>query len=748
MQGSFRLGDWFVQPATGRLTRDGRTVRVRAKVMDLLVFLAQHPGEVLSKDALLDGVWGTEALSESVLTRSMTELRQSLDDDAEQPRVIETIPKRGYRVIAPVGPVTSEGPSATDGRPEDRQFPPRWNGNSVEVPARDVTFGSAPTAGRVSRSTSRHVLWALVWVAVGAAAGGAAGSLLALRVPGDVPQLSKYYLQPPDGFTYGAVPSEPQPAISPDGRHIAVVATARDATRMIWVHSRDSLSPRPLIGTEGAGFPFWSPDGRWIGFFAGGKLKKIRAAGGPAETICDAAGGFGASWGGDGRVVFAPDRASGLFSVPASGGEPVPLTTLDTSRQETSHWFPHILPDGEHYIYLVRSARPEHRGIYLGSRRSAVRKRLTAADSHATFTAPGYLLYVREAALMARRFDLDRMELVGDAIPIAEDLTPGPSVRLAPFSASTAVLTYRPGGMVNTELVWTDRQGKPLHTVGAAGRYLTPALSADGARLAVDLLDHQAGTVDTWLLDMPRGVPRRFTFGPGVNGYPVWSRDGSRIFFASNREGTWRLHGESVTEDSLEAPPDATDDLVLLESTNEVLPQSVSPDGQSLIYVQRSDSTGFDVWLLPLSGAREPGPLLQTIFNETHPQLSPDGRWLAFTSDESGRLEVYVRPVATRGSKWRVSIDGGCQPRWRADGKELFYLHGRTIWSASIETLPSFRTGPPRALFDTRAGRTSGHDWDYAPSPDGQRFLFKELAFEASGAPLVVVLDWQAQLPR
>ena len=411
MQGSFSLGEgWSNRPRTVS-SGTGTPFMFARRSLDLLVFMARRPGEVCSKDTLMEGVWRTDALSESALTRSMTELRHALEDDVEQPNVIETIPKRGYRLIAPVHPV------------------------------------SLPTASKV-----RGVVWGFAGLLLGIAAAGLAMMIFSVRVPAHDPAVVRFLITPPEGSTFSALPLEPQPAISPDGRQVAIVAMARYATRTLWVQTLDSLAARQLAGTEDAGFPFWSPDGRWIGFFAQGKLKKIRISGGPPEVLCDAAEGFGGTWNANGTVLFAPSRGSGLSTVLASGGPPAHLTILDASHHETSHRFPQFLPDGRHYIYLVRSGGAEHRGIFLGSIGSNARTRLTDADSNAALVQPGYLLFVRGSALMAQRFDLRRLVLTGEPVPVAERVLPAPTVRFAPFSVSSSgVLTYRSGGTLKTD---------------------------------------------------------------------------------------------------------------------------------------------------------------------------------------------------------------------------------------------------------------------------------------------------------
>jgi DNA-binding winged helix-turn-helix (wHTH) protein/Tol biopolymer transport system component len=718
MQADFRLGDWLVQPSLGRITGNGHTIQVRAKVMDLLVFLAQHHGEVISKDALLDGVWGTAALSESALTRTITELRQALEDDAERPHVIETIPKRGYRLVAPVVGVTAATATSAGGL-------------TAAGPQADV-------------STVRRLAWRLAGLALGAAA-VAAWAVSARRV--DAPRVdlpvARFLASPPEGTTFAANPVDPQPAVSPDGRQIVTVAMAVDATRRLWVRALDSPAFRLLSGTEGACCPFWSPDSNVIGFFADGRLKKIRESGGPVQTLSTVSGGgTWGTWSPQGVLLFAPNLASGLYTVPSSGGQPVPLTTLDPSRHESSHRFPYFLPDGSHYNYLVRSSRPEHQGIFLGSMGTSDRRRLVAADSNAVYV-PGYLLFVRESTLIAEPFDLRRLELAGESVSIAERVVPAPTLRSAPFSASPSVLAYRSGGMHKTRLVWTDRAGSKLGTVGPPDRYLTPALSPDGKQLLVDIMNPGSGSVDTWVVDLTRHVSSRLTFGPSSHGYPVWAPDSVRFAFASDRRDAWNLYQRHTG-----APSDMASDHVVLESATDKYPQEWSSDGASLVYVAWNDATKYDVGVVTLTGDRKPVTLLRSAFNESQAQLSPDGRWLAYTSDESGRFEVYLQTFPPSGPKWLVSAEGGCQPRWRADGRELFYLHSQQMMSVSIEAFSPLKLGTPTLLFNAQVGRASVVTWDYVAAADGRRFLLKDLVFEEGGSPIEVTLNWQTLLRR
>jgi eukaryotic-like serine/threonine-protein kinase len=747
VQGDFHVGHQLIQPSLGRVIRNGIETRVRAKVMDLLVFLAEHPDEVLSKDRLLAGVWGTDALSESALTRSITELREALQDDAERPTVIETIPKRGYRLIAPVSPVPMPDPLAGCS-----VLPPAHDARLAAVPhlsakptwtPESVDLDRAQPGASVDHPMRTRLIWGLVGLAIGGA-GATAMSLMLVRESPAAHQapVARFLVSAPPGTTFAGFPDDPHPTLSRDGRHLVTVAIANNGARSLWVHAMESLAGRPLPGTEGAAFPFWSPDNQFIGFFADGKLKKVRVTGGTVEPLCTAKGIAGGTWSEQGTIVFA--LASGLHSVPSSGGDPVPLTALDVSRQETAHWYPHFLPGGRHYIYVVRSSRPEHEGIFLGTIGTGERKRLTTVVSNASYVDSGYLLFVRHSLLVAQPFSMHRLEVTEPAIPLAEGLFQGPFRRFAPFSASAGVLAYRAGSMQRTRLLRVDRNGNVLGVIGAPARYLTPAFSPDGKYLAIDVLDADAETTDIWVFDLVRETSSRFTFGPGFNGYPLWTLDGKSIVYASERDGAWSVRQRSLAEQPRLGP---ADDQVLLESRTPIYPQGWSPDGQSLVYVDRNESTGNDIWLLSLPEHRQT-PLLQTAYDEVDAQISPDGQWMVYSSDESGQIEVYVRPFSSTGAKWRISKDGGCQPRWRRDGMELFYRNVQHILSAPIKGGPSLGPSVGSTLLQTPAGRTARLAWDYDVAPDGRQFLVKELVYDEGASPMVVTIGWQALLAR
>jgi eukaryotic-like serine/threonine-protein kinase len=557
----------------------------------------------------------------------------------------------------------------------------------------------------------------------------------------------RFQVPAPAGLTWDSAPSAPYPAVSPDGRHIAVIATGPEGRNHLWVQALDTQAPRLVADTEDASYPFWSPDSRFVAYPAHGALRKVRASGGPPETICVlSSGGYAArdsiigsgTWSATGQILFSD--ATGLSMVAASGGEPVAITKLDATRGETSHRFPQFLPDGRRFIYLVRSTQAEHQGIYLGSLDSTERTRISDADSNAAYADDGYLLFIREATLIAQRFDPDRRRLTGEALPLGTAVVRGPTVRFAPFSASSTVLAFRSGAVTPTQLVRVDRRGRTLAAIGDPGPYpANPSLSPDGTQIAMALLDLQTGRSDIWLFDVVRGVRSRFTSHPAFELAPLWAADGRSILFASNRNGRWDIYERRLGETS---SLDREAERPVIESPTNKYPLTWGADGRTLVFTRLNAQTGEDLWLKAPTG--EETIFLQTAFDEREPQLSPDGRWMAYTSNESGQPEVYVRSFPAAAGVWKVSVNGGAEPRWRADARELFYVGpDRRMMAVSIAGGTTFTPGMPAALFHARIAETPW--WDYIVLPGGQEFVIKQ-ASAIPSSPLSVVLNWREGL--
>jgi eukaryotic-like serine/threonine-protein kinase len=545
---------------------------------------------------------------------------------------------------------------------------------------------------------------------------------------------------PPEIRVEVTTPSTDDPlsfAVSPDGRRL-VFSASNEGKSQLWVRPLDSVAARPLAGTDGARYPFWSPDSASVGFFADSKLKRIDIVGGAPQALANAVAGFGGAWNRDGTILFAPTGANPLSRVPAAGGEPVVVTRLDTGQ--ASHRFPQFLPDGRHFTYFVQGGSSQ--GVYVGSLDGVAPKRLANADAPAVVSPSGFLLFVRQTTLFAQAFDFQKQELSGNPFPVAEQAVF--DISIAPgFSASTGIVAYRTGSISRArQLAWLDRSGKSVGTIGApdSADMTNVELSPDGKRIAVWRVVN--GNADVWLIDAARGVPTRFTFDAATDSYPVWSSDGNRVVFASTRKGPFNLY--------LKLSSGAGADELLLESDQGKVPTDWSVDGRFLLFRSNDPQTGFDLWVLPLSGDKKPIPFLKTPFVERDGQFSPDGKWIAYQSNESGRFEIYVQPFPGPGGKFQISATGGAQPRWDKNGREVFYvsLDGRMM-AAPVKLSPdgqSLETGTPAALFPVRiaGGPLPGSfKQQYAVSSDGQRFLVNLAADEGVSSPITLILNWK-----
>ena len=531
-------------------------------------------------------------------------------------------------------------------------------------------------------------------------------------------------------------------ALSPDGRRLVFVATGSDRRRLLWLRTLDSLVAQPIAGTDGANAPFWSPDSRFIAFTAQGRLKKIDASGGPAITLAPEATAVGGSWNQDDVIVFAA-RPGRLYQVSASGGTPSPATVGDKS---TAHSDPAFLPDGRHFLYQVTALANTGGagGIYVGSLDpQEPPRRLLEVNSNA-IVSQDHLLFVRDRALMAQRFDSDSLELTGNATTIAEDLEVGSLPVSASFSGSaTGALAYRTGAaVIRTQLAWFDRSGARRENLGDVVDQMSVALSPDGSHIVVSALDTTRNTRDLWTFDVARKLRTRFTFDPADELSPLWSPDGREIIFSSRRRGRLDLYRKPSSGAGEEAE-------LLTDNQNNLYPGSVSRDGKLLLYFNGNalSATGNDLWVLPLSGDGKPTPFMQTEFNETYGAFSPDGRWVAYTSNESGQNEVYVAPFPGPGGKWQVSQGGGAYPRWRGDSAEIFFhVPEGPLMAASVDGRGSaFVVGAVKPLFEPRVrevGFAGSTGVSFDVSPDGQRFLLLATEDTPTELPITLLVNW------
>ena len=562
------------------------------------------------------------------------------------------------------------------------------------------------------------------------------------------PETMRFSLPVPENATFGDAL-----ALSPDGRRLVFVATGGGGVTSLWMRELDSTAARELPGTEDASFPFWSPESRFIGFFAGNKLKKIDASGGPAQALADVtADSRGGAWEANGIIVFAPSYTSPLYKVPAAGGATEIATEFDESRKQTSHRWPSFLPDGRHFLYFSRSTQKEAEGIYVGSLDSRESKFLLntnqlAAYSPTAGTATGHLLFIRDKMLVAQPFDADRLQLSGEPFVVVEGVLNfpgegGPTAYAAFSVSANGHLAYLLGKASVTQMHWFDRAGNSLGSIGPPGDYHEPQLSPDGKRIAVSREDTQSQ--DLWLLDAARGTMARFTFDPARDICPLWSPDGSRIVFSSARGGKQEFY-QKISSGA------GSDEALLRTDYNAFADDwmTTATGGEFIIYETEDPKHRFDLYVLPLFGDRKPFPYLMTEFNETHAQFSPDGRWVVYASDESGRSEIYVQSFPVSGGKWQISTTGGDQPQWRRDGRELFYLTpDKKIMAVTVTPGASFETGAPVTLFATRVPTTGLTDDrnNFVPSADGQRFLVNNLVEEGNTQPVTLVLNWASAL--
>ncbi len=537
------------------------------------------------------------------------------------------------------------------------------------------------------------------------------------------------------------------PALSPDGARLVFPATDATGKEALWVRPLDSLSAQRLEGTEGGEFPFWSPDSRHIGYFQDSKLKKIDVTGGPPWLVCDADSARGGAWGKD-VIIFAARALGGLSSVPVGGGTPNPVASPNRTEGNFSNRWPVFLPDGRHFLFLsgdLAATGTSRLGIYAGEVGSDKLEFLLQADSDAQYAAPGYLLFLRGETLMAQGFDAGSLKLKGEAFPVAEHVASPLLYRLGIFGVSqTGLLVYEIGRGQSRggQLTWFDESGKELETLGQPGAN-DPWISPDGKHVAYSTVDEAGRGTDIWLKDLARGVQTRFSFGSRVTRYPVWSPDGTRVAYTGLRESEFDIFAKDASGAGKEE--------ILVESEASKFLSDWSRDGRYILFSSLAPrgKPKYGIWVMPLFGDRKPYAYLQTDFNNSAAVFSPDGRWLAYQSDESGSYQIYLSPFPAGGGKWGVSQGGGVQPMWKHDGSAIYYLtlDGKLMEASIQEKGSAVEIGTPQELFQQPLTDSGPNARGYAVSPDGKRFLMSK-AEQVSSPPLVLVTDWTKDLKR
>ncbi len=609
----------------------------------------------------------------------------------------------------------------------------RWQ-SARDVGLQIETIGQAPSAPSAGRGGGRgHLVpWALTALAA------AAALTLALRSResnGPPPAAIRFTLPLPEGNASLDGIGTVSMALSPDGSQLAFVAQPREGRSRLWLRALADLEARPLEGTLGATSAFWSPDGRSLGFFADGKLKRLDLAGGAAVALCDV-GGLGPSgtWGNGGQILYASIEDEAIHRVSTTGGPPVVEISAGRGPASTRLNWPTFLPDGRRFLYL---ARQDQSGQLMLAEAGQPPREVLQVLSNVAYVDPGYLVYVHGGALLGQRFDSALGKVTGAPVSIADSVSYVSATSRAGFAASRSGTIVYQSGFSTFRLSWIDRAGHALGDVGPPSGLARVRLSPDGARAVFDRIQKRSGTFDLWTIDVNHGAETRLTSSAGSEFLAVWLPDASAVVFSAPRGGPPHLYRRDLT---------TGDERELLPAGAPQLAEDVSPDGRVLIFTQRGQRGDHDVWTLPLVGRGQPSPLLSSAADEVDVRISGDGRFVSFTSDESGRPEVYLAPFPKALVRTRVSSDGGSMARWGQNGREIVYLSadGRLV-SVPVRTAPALELGEPRTLFALKdARRWVGFDM----SPDGQRFLATVPEAIATEQPYTVIVNWPAELGR
>ena len=717
---SYEFGAFRLDAARRQLIHDGTSIALPPKTFDLLLMLVEGHGRVFTKKELINALWPETFVEDGSLQFQIASLRRALGEEW-----IETLPRYGYRLKGDISEVRSGLHSGTEVNLVSKDESARNAKPNIEVSYTPSLIGPnihSSVRASISKATLRYGLPLLAVLSI--------LFFITTRSHEPVPfqHVIRLNLLPPDGVT---IPDMDSISVSPDGEHVIFIGVEPDGKKQLWLRPLGSLVAERIPGTELADGAFWSPDGRSIAYFSAGKLKKLDLQSEVSQLICDALPGTSSgTWNRYGVILFHSNQRPGIYRVSANGGAPQLWDGPDTLQRET-HQYPQFLPDGHHFIYFVRSEQAANTGVYVSSLDSKGRKRLVNAYTNAVltqFSGSNYLLYTRGSDLVAQSFDLAKLELVGTSFLVAQQIvieqTPGAASALVSASATNGVLAYRTRiDNESRELVWFDREGRRVGAVGGMAEYSNPSLSPDEKKLLVARTDTQIRTRDLWLFELSTGASTRFTSDPADESYSAWSPDGSRVAFNAVHDTVNDIYEKAIAGTS--GPK------LLLHSSESKPIRSWSPDGRYLIFEIRSNT-----WALPMDGNGKPlGP-----YQMDHATISPNGKWAAYTSDQSGRSEVYVQSFPNSDGKWQISTNGGTEPAWRKDGKELFYISGgNELIALAVKTeSPAFESGVSRPLF--KANVEARVRRRYQVAANGQRFLLS-VPVEVS-APITVVLNW------
>lgn len=713
---SYRFGPFRIEPLERRLVRGDTPVPLTPKAFDLLLVLVENAGRLLQKDELMKRVWQDAFVEEANLANNISTLRKVLGDQSGGVEYIETVPRRGYRFLATVEP----------------------DGNSfAQRPAPELLPAAIPSSDVQRRSIrARQLIAAALGVTVLVIATIAMRDIVTRGTPLRTGPI-RFTVAPPLGTMLPSTSEPMSPSVSPDGAFV-VFGVLRRGEPVLAIRALDAVDSRILAGSEGGRFPFWSPDSRVVAFFANGKLKKVDVAGGTVQTICDAVPGYGGTWNRNGEILFAPSAADGLFKVPSSGGEPVRVTTLQ--ENEVFHQHPQFLPDGRRFLYF---AAPD--GVYMASLDGGAATRVLTSRQMALYSSPGYIVFLRNRALFAQQFDADRVRLIGEPMPLASNIRTGganvggrPAGGAAISLSESGLLAYGTDAPVHAGLAWFNRAGRLIESIGPFPfeGLIDAELSPDASRVAIADTT-QPFVNDIWVFEFATRHATQVTFHPASERRPMWSPDGRWLTFVSARPDAPGIYQKMVTGEQPEQ-------LVYRSEHGQVTWPS-DWTGSGIFYETQRDGT---IWMLPDDDGEARavgGPAVQPDV-----RASPNAEWLAYTSDESRRPEVIAQSIANGEIKHRISSSGGSMPRWRPDGKELFYLSADGVLMA-VETVfdrKRLRLGIPQPLFGTELLTMPPPLRSFGVTPDGQRFLIATAGDQGPRSSLVVVTNWTALVQR